>query len=131
VERKVNVVLDTCALLWLTLDPSELSPKAHKAISNAEQILVSSISIWEIGIKFQRKKIELGTSYVDYVDRVSSAAQIELVPIDHRQWVNSIKLDWNHKDPADRVIVSLASTLELQLITDDEQIRQFYKKTIS
>lgn len=126
----MRVILDTCALVWLTLDPTLLSAKAHKLIARSESLLVSSISIWEIGVKAKKGKIELGTDYQDYVDRVAMTDTIQIVPVDHRIWVESVTLDWKHRDPADRVIVSLAKMLGLPFITDDQTIARFYDDVV-
>ncbi|NDC36908.1 MAG: type II toxin-antitoxin system VapC family toxin [Proteobacteria bacterium] len=126
----MNILLDTCALLWLTLEPDALSQKAHSALSNAEELLVSSISIWEIGIKAKQKAIDLGTSFPDYVDRVSNAQRLRIMPVDTQNWVKSLALDWKHRDPADRVIVALADMLQIPIITEDKQIRRYYPQVV-
>lgn len=124
------VVLDTCALLWLTLAPDELTPAAHRAIAASTEVLVNSISIWEIGIKATRKKLDLGTSYTDYVQRLSMATEINIVPVDHQLLAHSVLLEWEHRDPADRVIVSLAQRYKAKIISDDSAIKAFYPDTI-
>ena len=48
------IVLDTSALLFWTLDPAQLTPAAAQAIEQADRIVVSSISIWEIALKVKR-----------------------------------------------------------------------------
>jgi PIN domain nuclease of toxin-antitoxin system len=45
-------------------------------------------------------------------------------------WLESVALQWNHKDPADRVIVSLAQRYNADLITSDTIIRGFYSSVI-
>lgn len=127
----MGVVLDTCALIWLTLDPSELSGRAHKAISSAQFVYVSSISVWEIGIKNKRGKLPLEISFRDYVVRLDSCSDFSIIPVDHLAWADSISLNWEHKDPADRVIVALAKKTGSTLITEDKLIADFYKKTIA
>ena len=125
------VVLDTCAVLWLTLEPESLSLKAHKAIATADELIVSSISIWEIGLKATRNKIDLGTHFEDYVERLSMSSEIQILPVDHKMWMNSVLLDWKHRDPADRVIVALAEQFKAKLITDDVDINKFYELAIN
>lgn len=68
------VVLDTQALLWRTLDPERLSPKACRICDEAEEKRggVSSISIWEIGIKINRGNLDIGTSLGDYAGRLEN-----------------------------------------------------------
>jgi PIN domain nuclease of toxin-antitoxin system len=43
------VLLDTCALIWWTLDPKELSKPAARACDEIHETggIISSISIWE------------------------------------------------------------------------------------
>ena len=54
----------------------------------------------------------------------------EIISIDVSLWVDSVNLDWEHKDPVDRVVVALASQYQAQLITKDTAIRDFYSLTI-
>jgi PIN domain nuclease of toxin-antitoxin system len=47
----LSIVLDTCALLWWSLDPDELSNSARLAIEKMEREkngITPSMSIWEI-----------------------------------------------------------------------------------
>jgi PIN domain nuclease of toxin-antitoxin system len=45
----VNLLLDTCTLIWLASDPGELSQGATTAINDTASILhVSHASLWEI-----------------------------------------------------------------------------------
>ncbi|MEG5067068.1 hypothetical protein QUB33_26030 [Microcoleus sp. B3-A4] len=53
----MRVVLDTCALIWWSLDPEKLSQSAKDACQQMEQEkngLVPSTAIWEIAIKLQK-----------------------------------------------------------------------------
>lgn len=125
-----DIVLDTCALLWLTCDPSQLSKKANRSIARAEKLVVASISIWEIGVKAKKRKLDLGVDFDEYVERVSRAEELEIVPVDHRLWAASIGLAWSHRDPADRVIVALAQRRDLSIVTDDSTMRSFYRRAI-
>ncbi len=126
------ILLDTCALIWWTLDPDRLSVKARRACDSIIRrgALVSSVSFWEIGIKMKRKKLEVGVSLAEYIDRIHLMGTVTIVPIDERIWLASVELDWNHPDPADRVIVCTAAMNRAHIITNDAVIRRFYKKTI-
>ena len=42
----------------------------------------------------------------------------------------NLALNWDNKDPADRVIVTLAKNLGAGIVTSDKRIRNFYKKCI-
>lgn len=127
----MTIVLDTCALLWYTIDPSELSLSAHKNISSSEEVLVSAISVWEVGIKTVRGRLNIGMSFQEYVELISKASDFQIVPVDHLLWAESVLLDWEHRDPADRVIVALAKRNQAKIISDDSEIKKFYKQTIA
>ncbi len=126
------ILLDTCALIWWTLDPDRLSTKARRACDSVidDGGLVSSISFWEIGIKIQQGKLEAGISLREYIRRIRSMATLTILPVDEMAWLASIELNWTHPDPADRVIVSTARLNRAPIVTSDSIIRRFYKKTI-
>ncbi|MBC9888963.1 MAG: PIN domain-containing protein [Opitutae bacterium] len=118
------IVLDTHALLWWTLDPEKLSNKAATICGEIEQrgAYLSSISIWELGVKIRNGKLDLGMSIRDYDEKLERLGWLEIVPIDEWVWIRSLELDWGHRDPADRVIVATGLTLGLPLLTRDNVI---------
>lgn len=119
------IVLDTHALLWWALDPDQLSPRATETLAAMERDggYASSISIWELGTKVKRGKLELGISIEELVRRIERSAAVELVPVDTTIWLRSVALPWDHRDPADRVIVSTALAKGVPLLTKDDVIR--------
>ena len=125
-------MLDTCALLWWTLDPEKLSDKAAKACKKISDTgaLVSSISIWEIGIKIKKGKLDIGLSLSEYVDRLKSLDTLTIIPIDEYIWLENISLDCEHREPADRTIVATARLKNIPIITKDDNIKEFYRKVI-
>jgi PIN domain nuclease of toxin-antitoxin system len=40
-------------------------------------------------------------------------------------WLRSLELTWEHRDPADRVIVATALLQGVPLVTADEEIHRF------
>jgi len=126
------VVLDTCALLWWTLSPSSLSPTAARTCEKiqSEGAFISSISIWEIGIKQQRGKLDLAGSLRSYVDRLHALGSIEIIPVDENIWLQNLDLDWENRDPADRTIVATAMLKNLPIVTKDQVISDFYEQVI-
>lgn len=124
------VVLDTSALLFWTLDPDLLSDNARKAIDETEQMTISSISVWEIGLKVKRGRLEIPLSISDYVERLQKLEKLEILPVEVETWLLNLALDWKHRDPADRTIVATALQLDCPLITSDHAIRSFYQGSI-
>ena len=129
-DRGVTVVLDTSALLFWTLDPERLSRAATRAVSDSGRILVSSISVWEIGIKVKRERLSLPVSFREFTDNLERIDRLDILPVDVGTWVRNIEFDWTHRDPADRTIVATASLHACALVTSDSVIRAFYPRTI-
>jgi PIN domain nuclease of toxin-antitoxin system len=121
------IVLDTHALLWWTLDPDKLSPAAVARLDAIETQggLASSISIWELGIKIQRGKLDLGISIDEFAQRVAKTEALQLLAVDTATWLRSLALPWDHRDPADRVIVASAQLQGVPLLTADAEIHRF------
>ncbi len=124
------VVLDTSALIYWTLDQDGLSEAARKAIEDSEKVVASSISVWEIALKVKRLKLEIPLHVADYVDRLQRIEILEILPVDVRTWLDNLDLEWEHRDPADRTIVAVATRLDCPLISSDRVIADFYPKTI-
>jgi PIN domain nuclease of toxin-antitoxin system len=130
--RQVNCVLDTCALIWWSVDPGRLSTVARKFCDRivTGKAYVSSISIWEIGLKSMRGQLYIGGSLDDYVRDLKTIEYLDIVPIDEGGWIDSLKLKWDHRDPADRIIISLAKSMTLSLVTADKRMHRYYPKCI-
>lgn len=126
------VLLDTHALLWWTLDPDKLSPKAARICSRivTDGGFISSISIWELGIKIKNGALDIDMSIEEYTRRLHAMNCLEIIPVDEVLWMESLRLGWENRDPADRVIVATALSRSLPLVTKDEAMRQFVKKAV-
>ena len=124
------IVLDTSALLFWTLHRERLSESASVAISEAERILVSSISIWEIGIKVGRGGLSIPLPVREYAERLEQLARVDILPVDTETWLTNLDLQWDHRDPADRSIVATAVVNSCPLVTSDRTIRSFYPRSV-
>ncbi len=124
------ILLDTSALVFWTLDRERLSSTAAQAISDSDRIVVSSISIWEIGIKSRKNRLRLPLSLREFANGLSRVDRVELFAVDTPTWVESLELDWDHNDPADRVIVATATLHGCPLVTSDTRIRSYYAQSV-
>ena len=121
------ILLDTHVLLWWALDPDRLSSAAAASLHAMERRggFASAISIWELGIKVQRGKLDLGISIAEFTRRIQKSGIIELLPVTTATWLRSLELAWDHRDPGDRVIVATAILQDLPLLTADTEIHRF------
>lgn len=126
----MTILLDTSALFRWTVEPDKLTQTARQTIDSASRVLVSSISIWEIGIKARKEKLTLHGTLAEYIELLEQAERVELLPVTTAIWFKTVELDWDHKDPADRVIVATALLHNCPLVTSDGEIHQFYNRSI-
>jgi PIN domain nuclease of toxin-antitoxin system len=124
------VVLDTSALLYWTFAPDELSPRAAQAISEASQVIISTISIWEIGVKVKRGRLEIPLPVDAFVAKLKETDGVLIEPVTETTWLKNLELVWDHKDPADRTIVATASLLSCPLVTSNQEMRKFYSQAV-
>jgi PIN domain nuclease of toxin-antitoxin system len=123
------IVLDTHALLWWALDPEALSARAQSLCAAMERDggFASAISIWELGVKINNGKLDLGMSISEFTRRLQTSNVVELLPVDATIWLRTVNLDWEHRDPADRVIAATALEKGLPLLTKDETLHAYSK----
>jgi len=116
----VSLLLDTHVFLWFDAGSQRLRPKVRKLIALTEQsVFVSAATFWEIAIKRRTGKLVLDGS-----PRVAAAAAgfIEL-PIDASDAETAGALDWEHRDPFDRMLVAHCLNRALTLVTADAALQ--------
>jgi PIN domain nuclease of toxin-antitoxin system len=123
------MLLDTCAIIWLSFDEKKLSQDVLRRIDEGEKTLICSLSFWEIGIKVKKKKLEIPVSLRDLIKRFSENDQVEIVAPDHWIISDALDLEWNHRNPVDRMIVALAKKRDEEIVTADTVISRFYHRT--
>lgn len=129
------IVLDTHALVWWVGDDPTLSKKAKAAIEremDGGEIIVSSISAWEIAMLVERDRLFLSMDVGSWLATVAEIEAVRFLPVDVEIALKSVDLPGEfHKDPADRMIVATARKLAVSLVTKDEKIRAYaHVKTI-
>ena len=129
------IVLDTHALVWWVTGDAELSANARAAIKkelNGGEIIVSSISAWEIAMLVAREKLVLTVDVDAWLAAVAEIEVVRFVQVNNEIAVKSVSLPGKfHKDPADRMIVATARVLAVPLVTKDEKMRAYlHVKTI-
>ena len=124
------VLLDTLTLVFWTLDPDRLSEPATQAVSDAGQIAVSAVTIWEISTKVQKEQLVIPISVREYTDRLEQIDRFEILPICAQTLIRSVELDWARYDTAGRVIAATAILNSCPIVTSDPALRAFYPQTI-
>ena len=126
------ILLDTCALLWWTVEPEALSTAARKKAKTfpREGCAISSITVWEIGIKINKGKLDIQMTLDEYVKRICRIDYLTIIPVNEHIWLRNILLEWENRDPADRTIVATALLHNLPVMTKDNMIDAYYPDII-
>ena len=123
------IVLDTHVLIWWVTGDASLSKKARTAIDRQMpdgEIVVSSITAWEIAMLVRQNRLYLAMDVAGWLATVAEIEGLRFVPVDNEVMLNSVELPGTfHKDPADRMIVATARKLAAPLVTKDEKIRAY------
>ncbi len=125
------MLLDTCALIWLTTGSSKLSKQTKKAIDTAENVFVSSISSFEIAHKHKKGGIELPYDPERWFNAVLEHHDIIEIKIDSTIAIASTKLSEFHKDPCDRFIIATALLNKLSVVTGDNIFKKYGLRVLS
>lgn len=111
-----SAVLDTCALLeWVLCARTLPLPAPY---------LISAVSWCEIAWKHRRGQLPLPDPLDEWMAQADHLP-LTTVAVDKAQFLTAVTLNWDHRDPADRIIVALAQQRRLPLITSDQAISGF------
>lgn len=105
----MKVLLDTHTFLWLNDDVDRLSENVKSIFAKGiHDFYLSMASAWEMEIKNQLGKLELGVSVEEMVNKNRQENGIRLLPIDLPHIGQLSQLPQHHKDPFDRIIIAHA-----------------------
>lgn len=124
------MVLDTCAVLWLAFNRENFSEETLNKIENSDNIIISTMSFWEIGIKIKKKKVTIPLSLQDLIHLYVNNENVSIIAPDLNIILQSLEFKWKHRDPVDRMIVATAKKFDDYIVTSDMVIKKFYKKTV-
>lgn len=129
--KQHKILLDTHVWIWLMLGNPELSKRFIATIEKRvqqESILISAISVWEVGMLVAKKRISLEIDCLDWVEEALSSRGINLIPISPKIAIQSSRLPEDiHGDPADRILIATAHDQNAILVTHDRKILEYGK----
>ncbi|HRD80741.1 MAG: type II toxin-antitoxin system VapC family toxin [Saprospiraceae bacterium] len=121
----MQLLLDTHTFIWYLQGSPELSANAKTAIQDVANIsYISGATYWEIAIKINIGKIDLGYPFHD-LQHLSGQLGFRWLPIEFLHTVQASSLPLLHRDPFDRMLVAQAQTENLTIITKDISISRY------
>ena len=127
----MNLLLDTCAILWLQLEPSRVpATLRHILLQPETRRYASAAAVWEISIKWSLGKLPLPVPPAEFMRRLHTESLVESLSIDEAAALQVTKLPSLHNDPFDRIQIAQSIEHSLILVTPDPLIRQYAVKTM-
>ncbi len=115
----MKYLLDTHSYIWYVEDDKQLSRNALNIIDNPDnELYLSIVSIWEITIKASLHKLNLKQSISNIYDELINL-NIEILSLEKKNFEILYNLEFFHRDPFDRMIISQAITENLSIISKD------------
>ena len=120
----MNFLLDTHSFLWSVFEPDKLSKKARATLlDDSNVICLSSISLWEISLKYALGKLSLIDCTPEGLVVVAKNMQLTMISPDADESASFHQLPRTpHRDPFDRMLTWQAIQRNLVLITKDSAL---------
>ena len=116
----MRLLLDTHTFIWWDSDPHRMSPSALRACNDrSNDLIVSVASVWEMQIKSQLGKLQLGFPLPRIIEGQRRANLLEILPVQLEHVLALDELPPLHRDPFDRLLIAQARVEEAVLVSAD------------
>jgi PIN domain nuclease of toxin-antitoxin system len=120
-----KLTLDTHVLIWY-MEGIKLNSRQVELIDKARNenaLFVSAISIWEISMLAGKGKLACSVSLSEWINSIISIPGLNIIDLSIPVLVESCNLpNYEHRDPADRLIISSTRSINSHLMTFDQKI---------
>lgn len=128
----MKLLLDTHVFLWWVNDAPELSEMARAAISDPNNTCyLSMASCWEMAIKSSLGKLKLKKPVERFVLEQMQQNGFLMLNIELRHIAKIETLEFHHRDPFDRLLLTQAKTERMTLVTVDSSLLAYGTRCIS
>lgn len=122
------ITADTHIIIWDALRPELLSKKAKETLRAADEgdgIIFCDISLWEIAMLIQKKRLKIDVSYLEFINLLKSSNNFIFKGISPEIAKLSASLPEEiNQDPADRIICATSILTNTELITADKNLKK-------
>jgi PIN domain nuclease of toxin-antitoxin system len=116
----MRILLDTHVFYWAVGTKEELSVVAHNALEDCDnELFVSAASLWEIATKYHIGKFSEASMLLSSLERSLDKLRAHTLSMTPEHAVLAGMLEWNHRDPFDRMLAAQCITEKLTLASRD------------
>lgn len=124
----MKYLIDTQILIWFQLNDRQLKRNIRAILTDTNnQIFVSDITLYEIAIKQKINKLQELYANLNDIILVANEDKFKFLPISHTHLLvyGDVPLLSEHKDPFDRLIIAMAISENLPIISADEKFKLY------
>ncbi|MBC8456482.1 MAG: type II toxin-antitoxin system VapC family toxin [Deltaproteobacteria bacterium] len=119
----MKLLLDTHVILWSAAEPERFPQDIAMELENeSNELWFSPISIWEILLLAEKRRIILEADHEKSVRKMLQKLPLREAVINHEVAIQSRYVDLPHQDPADRFLAATAIVYDLTLVTADRRL---------
>lgn len=127
----MKLLLDTHIFIWWADQPERLSRAMLSALEDeANELLLSVASVWEMQIKIQLGKLKLSLPLKELVKNQQETNDLTVSPVTLTHVLALDALPPHHKDPFDRLLIAQSNADELTIVTADSQFSAYSVKLL-
>ena len=124
----MKYVIDTHIFLWLLFEPEKLPRRIIELLSDAaNSVAITSISFWEISLKFNLGKLELHGVLPDALPKLAQKMGLNIEEIGAEEMASFYRLPKfdKHKDPFDRIVIWHCISTDAVLVSYDGKFEAY------
>ena len=117
----MRLLLDTHVVLWQLSGERTLSSSVREIVKRADDLVFSTVSFAEIGIKAAAGKLTVPAGLADQVE----AAGVRVLGLSAAHGLAVANLPMHHRDPFDRLLIAQAMVEGLTVLTADRRFSEY------
>jgi PIN domain nuclease of toxin-antitoxin system len=121
------MVLDSHTLLWWLEGDPRLSEQARRLLDREDPLarfIVSAVSLWELRLKEVRGQLSPRRPVSTWPELLGRLPHLRIVEVALDQWLAIAEMQWDNRDPADRLIAATALQHGMSVLTIDAKFHQ-------
>lgn len=127
----MRLLLDTHVFIWWADQQESLSATALSALNDeANELILSVASVWEMQIKVQLRKLKLSLPIEELIETQVETNDLRILPVALPHVLALNALPFHHKDPFDRLLIAQSIHEDITLVSVDPEFPAYSVKLL-
>ena len=127
----MRLLLDTHVFIWWADQQESLSATALSALNDeANELILSVASVWEMQIKVQLGKLKLSLPIEELIETQVETNDLGILPVALPHVLALDALPFHHKDPFDRLLIAQSIYEDVTLVSVDPEFPAYSVKLL-